>query len=414
MKITQVNISELKFAEYNPRKLTGVQYQHIRTSLESFGLVDPIIVNINPDRKNTIIGGHQRVRIWKDMGNTAVPCVFLNLPLEKERELNVRLNKNLGDWDWELLLEEFQKDELLDWGFEEIDFNSELESEPDETQGDDVVPDLSDAPISEMGDLYELGPHRLLCGDSTKSSDVEKLLNRQTPSLMITDPPYGVEYDPEWREGCDLGVGKRSKGKVQNDNRIDWTEAYSLFPGDICYVWHAGKYTHLIAQNIQDCGFEIVSQIIWAKQHFALSRGDYHWQHEPCWYAVRKGKKHQWQGKRDQTTLWEIKNNNSFGNSNKEKTWGHGTQKPILCMQIPILNNSKKGQIIYDPFSGSGTTLIACEKNQRSCLTMELDPRYCDVIVKRYIDFCKSNQREFVVKRNGKTCSNFETQKVSQ
>jgi DNA modification methylase len=204
---------------------------------------------------------------------------------------------------------------------------------------------------------------------------------------MVTDPPYGVEYDPSWRDGADLGVGERSRGKVQNDDIVDWTDAYTLFEGDVVYVWHAGKFTHIVAKNLEDCGFDIVSQIIWAKQHFALSRGDYHWQHEPCWYGARKGKKHHWRGARDQSTVWEIKNNNSFGNSNKEETWGHGTQKPVECMQKPIENNSLANDYVYDPFGGSGTTLIACEKTGRRCLMMELDEKYCDIIIRRWQKF---------------------------
>jgi len=136
-----------------------------------------------------------------------------------------------------------------------------------------------------------------------------------------------------------------------------------------------------------NCGFDIVSQIIWVKHHFAISRGDYHWKHEPCWYAVRKGKKHNWQGARDQSTTWDIMNNNSFGNKNTEKTWGHGTQKPLECMSRPIVNNSMPGEYIYDPFGGSGTTLIACEKHNRRCLMMEISPLYCEVIIKRWQDF---------------------------
>ena len=204
---------------------------------------------------------------------------------------------------------------------------------------------------------------------------------------MITDPPYGVDYDPEWRDESDLVVGERSKGKVKNDDRVDWTDAYSLFTGDVVYIWHAGRYAERIAKNLIDCGFEIVSQIIWAKQHFAISRGNYHWQHEPCWYAVRKGKNHRWQGSRDQSTLWEIKNNNAFGNSNPEEKFGHGTQKPIECMARPIRNNSEKGDIVYDPFLGSGTSLIAAEQLGRICYGLELEPKYCDMIIARYCAF---------------------------
>ncbi len=179
----------------------------------------------------------------------------------------------------------------------------------------------------------------------------------------------------------------RSKGKVDNDDCADWKDSYSLFPGDVAYVWHASTYTNTVSKNLEDCGFKLVSNIIWVKQHFVFSRGDYHWQHEPCWYAVRKGKTHNWQGARDQSTVWEIKTNNPFGNSECEEKYGHGTQKPVECMARPILNNSQKGESIYDPFCGSGSTLIACEKLKRRCFAVELNPKYCQMIIQRWCDY---------------------------
>jgi len=403
-----VKISDLKFAEYNPRKLSEKQHEDIQKSLTEFGFVDPIIVNKNKDRENVIIGGHQRVKVWGAMGESEVPVIYLDLILDKERELNIRLNKNTGEWDWEILQAEFEIPELLDWGFEEVDFKLD-DSEGGESEGEDDIPDPLALKSSETvrGDLYELGEHRLFCGDSTVSTDVDKLMGSDNPLLMVTDPPYGVEYDPEWREEFGIVFDKRSNGKVKNDDKVDWSEAYSLFKGNVAYVWHAGRLTYTIAQNLIDCGFEIISQIIWVKQHFAMSRGDYHWQHEPCWYAVKKGEKHNWQGRRDQATTWQIKNNNSFGNSDKEETYGHGTQKPLKCMEIPILNNTERGDTVYDPFAGSGTTLIACQKHKRVCRTIELDERYCDAIVLRYVDYCKKNNIQPTVKRNGETITDF-------
>jgi DNA modification methylase len=225
----------------------------------------------------------------------------------------------------------------------------------------------------------------LLCGDSTQAHNVDKLLNGVKPNLMVTDPPYGVEYDAEWREGRDLGIGERSKGKVMNDDRADWHEAYDLFPGNIAYIWSAGLRSKEVVESMLASGFKLRAQIIWVKQHFAMSRGDYHFQHEPCWYGVRK--KGDWHGDRKQTTVWEIKNNNSFGNSAKEETFGHSTQKPVECMRRPILNNSSEGQAVYDPFLGSGTTIIAAEQTGRHCFGLELSPEYCDIIVKRWEQF---------------------------
>jgi DNA modification methylase len=204
---------------------------------------------------------------------------------------------------------------------------------------------------------------------------------------MITDPPYGVEYDPSWRARRNQSGGKLARGKVLNDDRADWHEAYALFPGDVAYVWYGALHGDVVAADLAACGLQLRAQIVWAKQHFILSRGHYHWKHECCWYAVREGKTSHWQGDRTQTTVWEIANNNPFGNRQREQSWGHGTQKPVECMRRPIANNSRPGQAIYDPFLGSGTSLIAAEMTGRVCYGVELNPGYVDVVVRRWQGF---------------------------
>ena len=204
-------------------------------------------------------------------------------------------------------------------------------------------------PISRPGDLWVLGKHRLLCGDATVATDVERLLGDVTPLLMVTDPPYGVEYDPGWRNKAGAAATKRT-GKVLNDDRADWREAWALFPGDVAYVWHGALHATTVAESLEASGFNIRSQIIWAKDRLVLSRGDYHWQHEPCLYAVKKTGKGHWAGDRKQTTLWQI------ANKDQDAETVHGTQKPVECMRRPILNNSSPGQAVYEPFMGSGTT----------------------------------------------------------
>jgi DNA modification methylase len=194
----------------------------------------------------------------------------------------------------------------------------------------------------------------------------------------VSDPPYGVEYDPGWRVEAGVNQNRSKLGKVQNDCRADWRDAWALFPGDVMYVWHAGKHAATVQQSIEACGFEIRSQIIWAKDRFALSRGNYHWQHEPCWYAVRNDA--HWNGDRSQSTLWQIKSREDGGH-------GHGTQKPVECMRRPMLNNSNPGQVVYDPFLGSGTSIIAAESTARKCYGLEIAPIYCDTIIRRYIAF---------------------------
>ena len=244
-------------------------------------------------------------------------------------------------------------------------------------EGEDDIPEPPAEPVTRPGDLWILGNHRLLCGDSTVATDVERVLAGVTPLLMVTDPPYGVEYDPSWRNKA-LGRATTRTGKVLNDDKADWREVWALFPGDVAYVWHGALHATTVADSLIACGFNIRSQIIWAKDRLILSRGDYHWQHEPCWYAVRaKGKGH-WAGDRKQTTLWHITSRD------QDAETVHGTQKPVECMRRPILNNSSPGQAIYEPFMGSGTTLIAAETTGRTCLGIELNPAYVDVAVERW------------------------------
>lgn len=392
MQIIQKPISELRDYDKNARTHSEAQIEEMVKSIQKFGFLDPIEIGTD----NVIISGHCRVEAARRVGMTEVPtiCHSLSKTLRKGYVLAAnRIAQNAG-WDAGLLREEFtelKEDgfDLLLTGFTQDEIDNYLNPEElhDGLTDEDECGGVGDSTKIKRGDVFILGEHRLMCGDSTFVDDVDSLTNGCEPKLMVTDPPYGVEYDPSWRDEANLGVGERSKGTVKNDSTIDWTDAYSLFKGNVVYVWHAGKFSHIVAQNLEDCGFGIVSQIIWAKQHFALSRGDYHWQHEPCWYAVRKGEKHNWRGARDQSTLWEIKNNNSFGNGEPEETWGHGTQKPVECMSRPIENNSFPNDYVYDPFGGSGTTLIACEKLGRKCLMMELDEKYCDVIIRRWEKF---------------------------
>jgi DNA modification methylase len=225
-----------------------------------------------------------------------------------------------------------------------------------------------------------LGNHRLLCGDSTVATDIEWLLGTVKPLLMVTDPPYSVEYDPSWRNQAGAAKTKRT-GKVLNDDRADWREVWALFPIDVAYVWHGALHAAEVAGSLEVAGFNIRSQIIWAKERLVLSRGDYHWQHEPAWYAVKKTGKGHWAGDRKQTTLWQIPS------KDQDAKTVHGTQKPVECMRRPILNNSSPGQAVYEPFMGSGTTLIAAETTGRAYYGIELNPAYVDVAVERWQAF---------------------------
>ena len=384
-------LDQLKPYFKNPRFLSKESAENLSISINKFGIAELPCIN----RDDVIIGGHQRLSILKKQGISECLVLVPNRSLnEKEiEELNIRLNKNVGDWDYEILSNQFEAQDLLNWGFSEkdLDFFPEIVTLEEEEKNALLVP--KNDPITTLGYLYCLGPHRLICGDSTDPNCVSKLLEGAAPILMVTDPPYGVNYDASWRKGKEA----RAVGKVLNDDQVNWALAWHLFPGSVAYVWHAGKYGAEVQKSLEDADFEIINQIIWAKQHFALSRGDYHWQHEPCWYANKKGHAHNWQGARDQSTLWEIANLNAFGCNQEDERTAHSTQKPIECMARPIRNNTSEGEEIYDPFLGSGTTLIAAHRLNRKCYGIELDPAYCDLVIERWIK--EVNEEEII--KNG-------------
>ncbi len=339
------------------------------------------------DDRGVLVAGHGRIVAAKRLGLRQVPVIRLGHLTDAQarafRLADNRIALNAG-WDDELLsaeLERLKEDgvdlALLGFAEDELDRLLDELNGGGAAEGEDEVPEPPAQAITRPGDLWLLGPHRLLCGDATVATDVERLLDGAHPHLMVTDPPYGVEYDPNWR--VESGVSSTARpGRVNNDDRADWREAWSLFPGEVAYVWHSGIYAQTVAESLDACSFLIRAQIVWAKPRLVLSRGDYHWQHEPCFYAVRKGATGHWQGARDQTTLWTI------GTGDNDEATEHGTQKPVECMRRPIVNNSAKGDLVYEPFAGSGSTLIAAESVGRVCLAVEIDPRYCDVIVERW------------------------------
>ena len=365
----------------NSRTHSDAQVAQIAASIKEFGFTNPVLV----DGDNGIIAGHGRVQAARKLQLKSVPTIDLSYLTPVQRKAYIladnKLSLNAG-WDVELLqgelagLDELEFDLSLT-GFSDSELAGFLDTNEGLTDPDDV-PDVPDEPTACLGDVWILGRHRLVCGDSTDADVVAKCLNGVEPHLMVTDPPYGVEYDASWR--ADAGVNKNTKkmGKVLNDDQSDWTEAWALFPGSIAYIWHAGVQASTVAESLMANNFVIRSQIIWTKERFALSRGDYHWQHEPCWYAV-KGTGH-WCGDRKQSTVWSI-------NARENKGIGHSTQKPVECMKRPIENNSSPGQAVYEPFSGSGTTIIAAEMTGRVAHAIELNPAYVDVAVKRWEDF---------------------------
>jgi len=387
LKIKMTPVAQLVPYAANARTHSEQQITQIAASITEFGFTNPILTGAD----NIIIAGHGRLLAAQKLGIDKVPVIVLEHLDEAQRRALViadnKLAENAG-WDEALLRVELAALDDLDFDLDLMVFSDEelenLLGDPDlalgEAEGEDDIPEPPDDPVSRPGDLWLLGNHRLLCGDATVATDVERVLGTVKPLLMVTDPPYGVEYDPAWRNKTGASATKRT-GKVLNDDRADWREAWSLFPGDVAYVWHGALHAATVAESLEAAGFNVRSQIIWAKDRLVLSRGDYHWQHEPCWYAVKKSGKGHWAGDRKQTTLWQI------ANKDQDADTVHGTQKPVECMRRPILNNSSPGQAIYEPFMGSGTTLIAAETTGRVCHGIELNPAYVDVAVERWQQF---------------------------
>lgn len=412
-EIENVLISKLKLLDNNPRKITKEQFAKLCKSLEKdpeFFWQRPCLVNKSEyGEVLTVYAGNQRVRAAKKLKWKEVPCIIeFDLPQDIINERIIRDNKTYGEFDFDILANEWDVGLLIDAGFTaaELALAPITEIEDDEEDSEILEPAKDEDAITKLGDVFDIEGHRLVCGDSTNPEYTEKALQGHEPILMVTDPPYGVNYDPNWRGKA--GKGQKAGGKVQNDDQINWALAWHLFTGYIAYVWHAGKYCSEVEKSLTDSDYEIVSQIIWQKQHFALSRGDYHWQHEPCWYAVKKGSNHNWKGDRKQTTLWEISNLSCFGKSKEEdERTAHSTQKPLECMAKPIRNHTDEGDYVYDPFIGSGTTMIAAEKLKRKCIGIELSPAYCDIIIKRLINLRKKSGQETIVIKNNKVSKEY-------
>jgi DNA modification methylase len=393
----------------NSRTHSEAQILKIMASIREFGFTNPLLV----DAKG-IIAGHARDQAAQRLELKEVPFIRLDgLSAAKRKALIIADNKLALDagWDVEMLrlelgdLRELGFDLALT-GFDSFEVADIFATRHGNTDPDDA-PALEEVAVSRPGDLWLLGPHRLICGDSTKAETVARLLKGAKPHLMVTDPPYGVNYDAAWRGKAGVGSKGAAKGAVLNDDRADWSAAWALFPGVVAYVWHGGLHSSTVEQSLQASKFLVRSQIIWVKTRPVLSRGAYHWQHEPCFYAgrdgqpdewapaveherfvpehevasyaVAKGETARWAGGRKQSTVWNIEHI-------KSET-GHSTQKPVECMRRPIENNSKAGDAVYEPFSGSGTTLIAAEMLGRLCFAAELHPGYVDVAVKRWQAF---------------------------
>lgn len=388
----QRQVKDLVPLDYNPRKLTEEKKQKLLASLEKFDVVEIPVVNID----NTIIAGNQRVKVLMDLarGEELIDVRLPNRALTEEelKEYNITSNTHVGIWDVEILEEVFSDIDLEGLGIDASIFDNTQNIELNASE-DDYQPYEGIQTDIVKGDVFEFiageQKHVLLCGDSTLEENYKLLFGDVCPVLMVTDPPYGVNYDPEWRMRTKSKSMNRKSialtSKVLNDDRANWLLAYSYFEGDVMYVWHGAKASHHFAVDIESVGFELKYQIIWNKNNGAIGRGDIHWKHEACWYAVRKGKPHNWQGRRDVWSVWDIQNLSARNVIEREGQTGHSTQKPIECMARPIEYNSTIGDYIYDPFLGSGTTMVAAHQLQRNCFGIELSEQHCQMIVDRML-----------------------------
>lgn len=388
----------------NPRK-NDAAVDRMCASIREFGFKIPVLARSNGD----VVDGHLRLKAAHKLGSwpggdaTAIPVILCDEWSEAQvKAFRLMVNRSVtwADWDEELLALELQELNAADFDLELTGFNpgevDGLLAIPDEERANEV-PAVPENPISRAGDLWLCGDHRVLCGDSTSAEDVARLLDDRKPILMVTDPPYGIELDSEWRDRAGLnghGAAEPSYMKhrtaghtettISGDTRADWSEAFELVPSlQIAYVWHASVFTREVLNGLERIGFVYPQQIVWDKGRTVLTRTHYWYQHEPCWY-VRKPKA-AWYGKAgENSTIWAAASPKFIMGGLDEDKFDHPTQKPAEFMRRPILNHLKRGELVYEPFLGSGTTLAAAELTERVCCGIELDPKFMDVIVQRW------------------------------
>lgn len=386
MEFRKINISDLKHAEYNPRKdlkSGDPEFEKIRNSITEFGYCEPIIVNSDL----TIVGGHQRAKVLKELGYSEVDCVIIDIDKTKEKALNIALNKISGEWEFESLAKLLYELKTEDYDIELSGFDMK-EAEKlwdeympkDEKDEEDEIPDVPEIPVIQSGDIILLGKHKLICGDATKTEDLEKLMDAKKAKLTVLDPPYGISY-----------VGKTEDAlTIQNDNLSD-EEFYNFLleafkriyeisaDGASSYIFHADAKGLLFRKAFVDSGFKHSQCCIWVKNTFVMGRQPYQWQHEPALFGWKPTGAHYWNGDRKQSTIW---------NFDKPRTNDvHPTMKPVPLIEYIIKNSSKYGDIVVDTFLGSGTTLLAADNTDRICYGSELDPKYCQVIIERWISY---------------------------
>ena len=412
MLIEKKKTVELLPAEYNPRKDLkpgDEEYEKLKRSIEEFGYVEPVIWNKTTGR---VVGGHQRLKVLIDLGITEVDCVVVEMDDAKEKALNIALNKISGDWDKDkltLLIADLQGEDfdVSLTGFDPAEIDDLFKDSLKDGMHDDdfdVDEELKKPSFTKAGDVWTLGRHRLVCGDSTKEETYDILMDGKKANLVLTDPPYNVNY-----EG--------TAGKIKNDHMANdafyqflldaFTNMEAVMADDASiYVFHADTEGLNFRRAFADAGFYLSGCCIWKKNSLVLGRSPYQWIHEPVLFGWKKSGKHAWYAGRKETTVWEY--------DKPKKNADHPTMKPIALLAYPIMNSSMTNALVLDPFGGSGSTLIACEQSERTCYTVELDEKYCDVIVKRYYQYFveyKKSEPEIYVIRDGKKVTYAEIKK---
>jgi DNA modification methylase len=368
------------------------QQNALAGALDQVGWVQQVLVN---RRSGFVVDGHARVALALSRGEPAVPVLYVDLSPDEEALVLATLDPigAMADRDEAKLNDLLADIAVDDAGL--LRLLGELGArKPGFTDADDV-PEPPGEPFVKPGDLWLLGDHRVLCGDATNADDVARLLGGAEPRLLATDPPYGVSLDPTWRDHLYNGLGPAEKPYMRieghqnttlsGDTRVDWSDAYALVPSlEVGYVWHAGVYAAAVAAGLLRIGFEIASQVIWDKGLFAMSRGWYHWGHEPCWVVRRPSIANLFHGDRDQSTVWRAPSPKMIMGGSTEEKFDHPAQKPVLLFEIPIRNHLEAGEAVFDAFLGSGTALMAAEALGRRCLGMEIDPKYVQVVIERW------------------------------
>jgi DNA modification methylase len=399
MNIELWPIDRFVFYARNPRKNDHVVDRMV-ASIREFGFKIPVLARSDGE----VVDGHLRLKAARQLNLAQVPVILCDewtTAQVKAFRLMVNRSVTWADWDTELLSVEIAELSALAFdlsltGFDGREIDTLLR-DPMADERADQTPALPDVAVAQAGDLWLCGSHRVLCGDATSPRSVARLLGDRKPFLMVTDPPYGISLDSEWRDRAGLNghgpaepsyMKNRTEGhqetSISGDTRADWSDAFALVPTlEVGYVWHASKFTREVLDGLLRIGFLHHQQIIWDKQRTVLTRTHYWFQHEPCWYVRKKNAP--WFGKAgENSTIWDCPSPKFIFSGSDEEKFDHPTQKPVELMRRPILNHTKRGEAVYDPFSGSGTTLAAAEVTERVCYGIELDPKYVDVVVQRW------------------------------